>query len=62
MARHKFTLSEQLKAAESALKNPRTPPQLLDSLQRRAKELRKEISDQRRGDLLEIFRSRRGNQ
>lgn len=62
MARHKFTLSDQLKAAESALRNPRTPPQLLDSLRRRTKELRKKMSGRRRGGLLGIFGSRRGNQ
>jgi hypothetical protein len=59
MARHKFTLLEQLKAAESALRNPRTPPQLLEGLQRRAKELRRKIAGQHRGGLMGVFRSGR---
>jgi hypothetical protein len=47
MARHKFTPSEQLKAVERALSNPRTPKQLVGSLRLRARKLRKQIATER---------------
>jgi hypothetical protein len=46
MPRHKFTLSEQLRATERALNNPDTPKQLVESLRRRAGKLRKQIAKQ----------------
>ena len=62
MPRHKFTLSEQLRATERALNNPNTPKQLRDSLRARASRLRTQIADQespRRG-LLGILGRGRG--
>ena len=38
-----FSLASQLKGVEKALQNPRTPPQLLPSLRRRARELSVEV-------------------
>jgi hypothetical protein len=49
MPKHKFTLSEQLRATERALSNPNTPRQLVDSLRLRAGKLRKQIAKQEDG-------------
>lgn len=46
MARHKFTLSEQLKAVEGALRSPTTPAHLRESLRLRAERLRKQVVKQ----------------
>lgn len=54
MPKHKFTLSEQLRATERALNSPDTPKQLVESLRLRAGKLRKQIAkqgSQRRGFL-----------
>jgi hypothetical protein len=57
MARHRFTVTEQLRATERALTSPNTPKQLVDSLRLRASKLRKQIAQRtptRRG-LLEVI-------
>ena len=46
MPRHRFTSSEQLRAVERALSNPKTPKQLVGSLRLRARKLRKQIAAQ----------------
>jgi hypothetical protein len=46
MPKHKFTLSEQLKAVERALSSPKTPGHLRESLRRRATRLRKQVAKQ----------------
>jgi hypothetical protein len=61
MGRHRFTLSEQLKAVEAALRSPKTPKQLQGSLHRRAEKLKAEIAKQRtaRGGWLHFLLRRR---
>jgi hypothetical protein len=39
-----FSLESQFKGVEKALKNPKTPPQLIPSLRRRVKELSIELA------------------
>lgn len=39
-----FSLESQFKGVEKALQNPKTPPQLIPSLRRRAKELSIELA------------------
>ena len=46
MPRHKFTLSEQLKAMEGALGSPKTPACLRESLRLRAERLSEQVSKQ----------------
>lgn len=41
-----FSLESQFKGVEKALENPKTPPQLIPSLRRRAKELSIELGRQ----------------
>jgi len=62
--KHKFTLSEQLRATERALNSPNTPKQFLDSLRLRASKLRKQVAKEKsphRGlmGLLRITRRRK---
>lgn len=53
MARHEFTLAEQLRALERAIKSPTTPNQLKKSLRRRRSHLKTEMTKQRlRGGFL----------
>lgn len=57
MAKHKFTLAEQLRATECALNSPNTPKQLLESLRLRARNLRKQVGKQKspRGRLFGVL-------
>ena len=43
VAHRQLTLKQQLKGVTAALKSPRTPKQLKKGLEKRAKELRKQI-------------------
>ncbi len=45
MARRKLNLHEQLKGLEAAIESPRTPPQLKESLKKRAEEIRNQLTE-----------------
>lgn len=55
MAHGQLTLKQQLKGVTAALKSPRTPKQLRRGLEKRAKELRKQIK--KKGGFWEPSRS-----
>jgi Thoeris protein ThsB, TIR-like domain len=46
VSRHELTLSEQLEGVKAALRNRKTPPQLRESLRRRAVQLEEQLSQQ----------------
>jgi hypothetical protein len=48
VARRKLSLQDQLRGVNAALKSKRTPPQLIEGLRRRAKELER-LMRKRRG-------------
>jgi len=57
-----FSLESQFKGVEKALENPKTPPQLIPSLRRRAQELSIELArkETRRRPGLFTFLRRKG--
>lgn len=46
MARHELSLRDQLKGVRAAIKSRKTPPQLREGLQKRAKDLERELGIQ----------------